>query len=39
MAFFIPVPQDFLVPNDPAISEIEFILRGGDGGFATRRRL
>ncbi|MBL7792934.1 MAG: T9SS type A sorting domain-containing protein [Saprospiraceae bacterium] len=26
--------QDFLAPNDPAISEIEFILRGGDGGFA-----
>ncbi len=25
---------DFSVPNDPSASEIEFTLRGGDGGFA-----
>ena len=26
--------KDFIIPNDPAINEIEFTLKGGDGGFA-----
>ena len=26
--------HDFIIPNDPAIQEIEMIAKGGDGGFA-----
>lgn len=26
--------QDFLIPDDPTVDEIEFTLKGGDGGFA-----
>jgi|GEM_PF-2392740 len=26
--------QDFIIPDDPTVDEIEFTLKGGDGGFA-----
>lgn len=26
--------QDFVIPQDPTVDEIEFTLKGGDGGFA-----
>lgn len=26
--------QDFVIPDDPTVDEIEFTLKGGDGGFA-----